>query len=156
MRIPCKKCSYPSGHTTLGWTTALILCEIDPAAQDALLKKGFEYGQSHVIAGFHWQSDVDAARVVAGAAFARLHTSKAYLKQTPRTLPCFAKILSYYMSYFLCIISSTACFLFVQKLQNEQEKGNKFNLGATVQQKNDLRKDAGHFRVFFACHPFRA
>ena len=73
--------SYPSGHTTLGWTTALILCEIAPAAQDALLKEGFEYGQSRVIAGFHWQSDVDAARVVAGAAFARLHTSKAYLKQ---------------------------------------------------------------------------
>ena len=73
--------SYPSGHTTLGWTSALILCEIDPARQDALLKEGFEYGQSRVIAGFHWQSDVDAARVVASAAFARLHTSKAYLKQ---------------------------------------------------------------------------
>ena len=57
--------SYPSGH----------------AAQDALLKEGFEYGQSRVIAGFHWQSDVDAARVVASAAFAKLHTSKAYLKQ---------------------------------------------------------------------------
>lgn len=73
--------SYPSGHTTLGWTTALILCEINPTAQDALLKEGFEYGQSRVIAGFHWQSDVDAARLVASAAFARLHTSKAYLKQ---------------------------------------------------------------------------
>ena len=73
--------SYPSGHTTLGWSTALILCEINPAAQDALLKEGFEYGQSRVIAGFHWQSDVDAARVVASAAFAKLHTSKAYLKQ---------------------------------------------------------------------------
>lgn len=73
--------SYPSGHTTLGWTTALILCEINPAAQEAILKEGFEYGQSRVIAGFHWQSDVDAARVVASAAFARLHTSKAYLKQ---------------------------------------------------------------------------
>ena len=73
--------SYPSGHTTLGWCTALILCEINPAAQDAILKEGFEYGQSRVIAGFHWQSDVDAARVLSGAAFARLHTSKAYLKQ---------------------------------------------------------------------------
>jgi acid phosphatase (class A) len=65
----------------LGWSTALILCEINPKAQDALLKEGFEYGQSRVIAGFHWQSDVDAARVVASAAFAKLHTSKAYLNQ---------------------------------------------------------------------------
>ncbi len=83
--------SYPSGHTTLGWTSALILCEINPAAQDALLKEGFEYGQSRVIAGFHWQSDVDAARVVAGAAFARLHTSKAYLKQLSKAQKEFRK-----------------------------------------------------------------
>ena len=76
--------SYPSGHTTLGWTTALILCEIYPDAQDALLKEGFEYGQSRVIAGFHWQSDVDAARVVTSAAFARLHTSPTYLRQLRR------------------------------------------------------------------------
>lgn len=83
--------SYPSGHTTLGWTSALILCEIDPADQDALLKEGFEYGQSRVIAGFHWQSDVDAARVVASAAFARLHTSKAYLKQLKKAQKEFGK-----------------------------------------------------------------
>ena len=83
--------SYPSGHTTLGWTTALILCEINPAAQDALLKEGFEYGQSRVIAGFHWQSDVDAARVVTSAAFARLHTSKAYLKQLKKAQKEFCK-----------------------------------------------------------------
>lgn len=83
--------SYPSGHTTLGWTTALILCEINPAAEDAILKEGFEYGQSRVIAGFHWQSDVDAARVVSSAAFARLHTSKAYLKQLKKAQREFAK-----------------------------------------------------------------
>ena len=83
--------SYPSGHTTLGWTTALILCEIYPEAQDAILKEGFEYGQSRVIAGFHWQSDVDAARVVASAAFARLHTSKAYLKQLEKAQKEFKK-----------------------------------------------------------------
>ena len=83
--------SYPSGHTTLGWSTALILCEINPAAQDAILKEGFEYGQSRVIAGFHWQSDVDAARVLSSAAFARLHTSPAYLKQLKKAQKEFLK-----------------------------------------------------------------
>ncbi len=83
--------SYPSGHTTLGWSTALILCEINPKAQDALLKEGFEYGQSRVIAGFHWQSDVDAARVLTSAAFARLHTNKAYLNQLKKAQKEFNK-----------------------------------------------------------------
>lgn len=83
--------SYPSGHTTLGWSTALILCEINPEAQDQILKVGFEYGQSRVIAGFHWQSDVDAARVITGAAFSRLHTSPAYLKQLQKAQKEFSK-----------------------------------------------------------------
>ena len=83
--------SYPSGHTTLGWASALILCEVNPAAQDAILKEGFEYGQSRVIAGFHWQSDVDAARLVASAAFARLHTSEAYLLQLKKAQEEFNK-----------------------------------------------------------------
>ena len=38
------------------------------------------YGQSRVIAGYHWQSDVDAARLVASAAVARLHTDKCFMK----------------------------------------------------------------------------
>ncbi|MCR5049476.1 MAG: phosphatase PAP2 family protein [Paludibacteraceae bacterium] len=84
--------SYPSGHAIFGWTSALILMEINPAAADALLKEGYEYGQSRVIAGYHWQSDVDAARVVAGAAFARLHTSEAYLAQLSKAQKEFAKL----------------------------------------------------------------
>ncbi|KWW29112.1 MAG: acid phosphatase, class A [bacterium P3] len=71
--------SYPSGHTVRGWGMALLLCEINPDAQDALLKLGYEWGQSRVIAGYHWQSDVDAARMLAAACYARLHTSQAFL-----------------------------------------------------------------------------
>lgn len=83
--------SYPSGHTVLGWSAALLLMEINPEAQDALLKRGFEYGQSRVIAGFHWQSDVDAARVAASTAYARLHTSDAFLKQMKKARKEFKK-----------------------------------------------------------------
>ncbi|MCR4664658.1 MAG: phosphatase PAP2 family protein [Paludibacteraceae bacterium] len=73
--------SYPSGHTTLGWTTALILVEICPQYQNEIMQVGYEYGQSRVIAGYHWQSDVTAGRLVASACFSRLHTSKAYVLQ---------------------------------------------------------------------------
>ena len=73
--------SYPSGHTLLGWGTALLLIQLAPEAQSELLKRGYEYGISRVIGGFHWQSDVDAGKLTASAAFARLQTSKEYQRQ---------------------------------------------------------------------------
>lgn len=71
--------SYPSAHTTRGWATALLLMAVNPSAQDALLKRGYEFGQSRVIVGAHWQSDVDAGRLVASAGLARLLTSTDFL-----------------------------------------------------------------------------
>lgn len=72
--------SYPSGHTILGWSAALLLTEVAPDRADAILARGFEYGQSRVIAGYHWQSDVDAGRLAASAAVARLHADKQFQK----------------------------------------------------------------------------
>lgn len=45
--------SYPSGHTAIGWATALVLAEINPDRQNEILKRGFEMGQSRVICGYH-------------------------------------------------------------------------------------------------------
>ena len=73
--------SYPSGHTNRGWLAALLLTEVCPQAQDAILRRGYEYGQSRVIVGAHWQSDVDAGRVVASACYARLHTDSTFLAE---------------------------------------------------------------------------
>ena len=73
--------SYPSGHTTIGWATALILAEINPSQQDTILSRGYQFGQSRVIAGFHYQSDVDAGRLVASAAVARLHADEEFMNQ---------------------------------------------------------------------------
>lgn len=73
--------SYPSGHTAKAWATALILAELNPSRQDAILKRGFEMGQSRVICGYHFQSDVDAGRVVGAAVVARLHADDAFNRQ---------------------------------------------------------------------------
>lgn len=70
--------SYPSGHTALGWGTAMALAEMAPEYQDEILRRGYQYGESRVIVGAHWQSDVEAARLATSAAFARLHTSPEY------------------------------------------------------------------------------
>ena len=72
--------SYPSGHTAIGWATALVLAEINPDRQDQILKRGFEIGQSRVICGFHWQSDVDVGRTIAGFVNARLHADPAFMQ----------------------------------------------------------------------------
>ena len=71
--------SYPSAHAMLGWAGALLLSEINPKLQDDLYDSGYEYGQSRLIIGAHWQSDVDAARLMTSATFARLHANEEFL-----------------------------------------------------------------------------
>lgn len=73
--------SYPSGHTIRGWSAALLLSEINPAAADAIFARGWMYGESRVITGAHWQSDVDASRVVASIGYAKLQTSPEFRAQ---------------------------------------------------------------------------
>jgi len=83
--------SYPSGHTILGWSAALLLTELNPSAADTIMARGYIYGQSRVIAGYHWQSDVDAARLAASAAVARLHADKRFAKQMKKAKREFAR-----------------------------------------------------------------
>ncbi len=73
--------SYPSGHTMRGWTCALLLAEVNPAAADTIYARGWMYGESRVIVGAHWQSDVDASRVAASIAYAALHNSPEFREQ---------------------------------------------------------------------------
>ncbi|WP_067709090.1 phosphatase PAP2 family protein [Erwinia sp. ErVv1] len=86
-----KNGSYPSGHTTIGWATALVLAEVNPARQGEILKRGYEMGQSRVICGYHWQSDVTAARIVAAAIVARLHADPAFSQQLQKAKDEFKK-----------------------------------------------------------------
>jgi acid phosphatase (class A) len=70
--------SYPSGHTSLGWTWALVLAELAPDHDDAILARGLAYGQSRIICGVHWQSDVNAGRIVGSGVVARLHDDPVF------------------------------------------------------------------------------
>ena len=72
--------SYPSGHTVRGWGMALVLTQLFPERQNQIMLAGYEWGQSRVIAGYHWQSDVDASRLLSSACFARLQACEEYLK----------------------------------------------------------------------------
>ncbi|MBR3527207.1 MAG: phosphatase PAP2 family protein [Bacteroidales bacterium] len=82
--------SYPSGHAIRGWSAALILAEINPAAADRLFARGWDYGESRVIVGAHWQSDVDASRPAASIGYSLLQTSPEYKAQMDRARREFA------------------------------------------------------------------
>lgn len=84
--------SYPSGHTAFGWSVALALAEMAPEYQDEILRRGYQYGESRVIVGAHWQSDVDAARLAVAAALARLHTSAEYWRDLVAAREEFARL----------------------------------------------------------------
>jgi acid phosphatase (class A) len=76
-----KNGSFPSGHTLLGWSSALLMMEINPNRATEIMARGYRYGENRLVVGAHWQSDTDAARLAASVAYARLHTSERFLEQ---------------------------------------------------------------------------
>ncbi len=70
--------SYPSGHTAIGWAWALVFSEIFPEKTDAILQRGYAFGESRVICNVHWHSDVEMGRVMGAAAVARLHANPTF------------------------------------------------------------------------------
>ncbi|MCJ2019760.1 phosphatase PAP2 family protein [Methylobacterium sp. E-065] len=64
--------SYPSGHATQGWAYALILAALVPEKATAILVRGRAYGESRVVCGVHWLSDVVAGRLTGTSVFAAL------------------------------------------------------------------------------------
>ncbi len=82
--LPVRAYLYRLGHR-------LVLAEINPQRQNEILKRGYELGESRVICGYHWQSDVDAARIVGSAVVATLHTNPAFQQQLQKAKDEFAK-----------------------------------------------------------------
>jgi acid phosphatase (class A) len=71
--------SYPSGHTAIGWTWALVLSEIAPERSDAILARGRAFGDSRLVCNVHWESDVIEGRFLAAGTVARLHDDPTFL-----------------------------------------------------------------------------
>lgn len=73
-----KNGSYPSGHTAIGWTQALVLAQVSHSNADALFARGRAFGESRVVCNAHWQSDIIEGKVVAAATFALLQNNATY------------------------------------------------------------------------------
>ncbi|MFC5564046.1 acid phosphatase [Methylobacterium aerolatum] len=64
--------SYPSGHATQGWAYALIMAALVPEKTTDILARGRTYGESRIVCGVHYPSDVMAGRTNGAAVFAAL------------------------------------------------------------------------------------
>jgi acid phosphatase (class A) len=80
-REELKDDAYPSGHSSIGWAWALVLAEIAPDRGNEILVRGMAFGQSRLICNVHWQSDIEAGRVVGAAVVSRLHADPVFAAQ---------------------------------------------------------------------------
>lgn len=70
--------AYPSGHAAFGWAWALLFAEAAPERADAILERGRAYGDSRVVCGVHYPSDVEAGRLIGAAVVARLRADPQF------------------------------------------------------------------------------
>ena len=57
--------TYPSGHSTTGAETAILLSMIIPEKREALYERGWEYGINRVTSGAAYPSDWEGAHITA-------------------------------------------------------------------------------------------
>jgi len=80
--------SYPSGHTTYGYTGALILAILVPERYSQMITRGAEYGNDRIIAGAHYAMDVLGGRTLALYDIAHLLANDpAYIGQKFKNAP---------------------------------------------------------------------
>jgi hypothetical protein len=77
--------SYPSGHTTYGYTGAVLLAILVPQRYAQMIARGAEYGNDRIIMGSHYAMDVMGGRTLALYDLAHLLANDpAYLGQQVR------------------------------------------------------------------------
>lgn len=75
---------YPSGHTSNGWASALILAELLPARATEILRRGRRYGESRYICGAHSRSAVEAGYMAGAVLVSRLHADAEFRSDMDR------------------------------------------------------------------------
>jgi PAP2 superfamily len=60
-----KSPSYPSGHTTYGYTGAILLAVLVPERYEQMITRGAEYGNDRILMGSHYVMDVMGGRTLA-------------------------------------------------------------------------------------------
>lgn len=70
--------SYPSGHTSMAFSMGETLARLVPEQAPALLARAARYGQSRIVCGQHFRSDVTAGQLLGGLIVERLMTKPEF------------------------------------------------------------------------------
>jgi acid phosphatase (class A) len=73
--------SYPSGHATFGTACGILLAEMFPEKRGELFARALQYGDSRIIVGAHYPSDVEAARLAGTVGAALLMQNATFQRQ---------------------------------------------------------------------------
>lgn len=72
--------SHPSGHSSFGWSTAIILSLVAPHRTRDLVARAEDYAWSRVVCAVHFPSDVQSGHVIATAVVTRLRADPEFLR----------------------------------------------------------------------------
>lgn len=73
--------SYPSLHATLGWVAGLILADILPERTAWIMQRARVFGESRVVCGVQWQSDVAAGWMNGGVLYSAMEQDEGFRQE---------------------------------------------------------------------------
>jgi acid phosphatase (class A) len=71
--------SYPSGHSTLGYSVGFVLAHLVPEKADIILARAVDYAMSRQVCGVHYPSDTEASHVLATIIGVKLLANPAFV-----------------------------------------------------------------------------
>jgi acid phosphatase (class A) len=70
--------TYPSGHAAIGWAWGLILAELAPDRSTDVMMRARAFGESRMVCGVHYLSDIEAGRDGAAMLVAAEHGNSEF------------------------------------------------------------------------------
>lgn len=55
--------AWPSGHSTFGTLTGIVLANLVPEKRAAIMDRAWEFGENRIVGGMHYRSDVEVGRI---------------------------------------------------------------------------------------------